>query len=441
MSYKINGTLPEGLVFDENTGIISGTPLTFETLGGISVTAIGTYGSTTSDIADIAIADTSPVFIGSISDIIVEEDSSIIPSDWSVYFLTGGAPTSYSLSGFPVGVNIDNNGIITGTPTVIGNYPTAKVTATNATGSDSTNEFNIEVTAEVFAPIFTGIIAAITEDIGTPVSIDVSGNFSTGDQPNTYFLTNAPSWMTISNGGVIEGTPDAVTNNSVTVTGQNQIGTAISNSFSVIGQMVAPVFDGTIANMTVKPGEEMALYDASTHYTTGGAIQSYSLQNAPTWMNISSAGIISGLPTIEEVVSGITVTGTNSTDSAISNAWEMDVSESVTTKMLTFDGTTSYGELAEPWVSTDGDWTAEIVFEGKVHGSSFIFITDGAAADSKRMSFLRKDAGDPAISFNTAAFSCTMDGVAVVDDVTVFPTDGKLHTIAMTGIAVAELGT
>lgn len=268
-----------------------------------------------------------PIFTGMVSDIIYEENQILNPVGISKYFLEGGAPTSYSLTDWPSGVVIDNNGIISGTPTGVGSY-TSYFTGTNDAGSDDSNTFTVEVVAEVFAPIFTGTIADITAYFDTPISIDVSGNFSTGGQPNSYSLTNNPSWMTISNGGVISGTATS---------------------------------EGTHTNMTV--------------------------------------------------------TAINQKGSAVSNEFTTTASSAITTKMLTFDGATSYGELAELWVSTDANATEDIEF---VAVGTDYNLTNGIAVVVG------------ALSMDAGITSALLDGVSI--GITgAIPNDGKLHTLTVGG--------
>jgi hypothetical protein len=74
-----------------------------------------------------------------------------------------------------------------------------------------------------------------------------------------------------------------------------------------------PVFDGTIPPITGTEGQAITPYNASTHFTTGGAVATYSLTgtNVP-WMSIdSNTGIITGTPTDDTDYTGVLVRGTN----------------------------------------------------------------------------------------------------------------------------------
>lgn len=68
------------------------------------------------------------------------------------------------------------------------------------------------------------------------------------------------------------------------------------------------------------------IYDTYPHYTQGGVPLTFSLQNAPAWLTIDDTGVISGTSdSIEEVISNITVIGTNSEGSSISNTFSISV--------------------------------------------------------------------------------------------------------------------
>ncbi len=107
------------------------------------------------------------------------------------------------------------------------------------------------------------------------------------------------------------------------------------------------------------------------------------------------------------------------------------------TKFLTFNGTTSYGEMVDAWESTDGDWTAEVVFEGLNAGGVNRYLLDTVADGSNRSYIFITDYDK--IRFDPATASCTFDGESISTD-RVNPTDDKLHTIILSGTDVAKFG-
>ncbi len=107
------------------------------------------------------------------------------------------------------------------------------------------------------------------------------------------------------------------------------------------------------------------------------------------------------------------------------------------TKFLTFNGTTSYGEMVDAWESTDGDWTAEIVFEG-------VSYINMSLLDSDPLGLARIRVGVDAsgfVNFNDSIFTLILDGITLTDGVDTLPNDGKIHTIILTGIGIGNLGT
>jgi hypothetical protein len=86
-----------------------------------------------------------------------------------------------------------------------------------------------------------------------------------------------------------------------------------------------PIFTGTIADFVLTNAVPMPTYNAAFHFNTGGAVTGWSLQNAPAWMSISTIGIISGTPNLVATTPGVTVTGTNVTGNAVSNAFSVQV--------------------------------------------------------------------------------------------------------------------
>lgn len=105
------------------------------------------------------------------------------------------------------------------------------------------------------------------------------------------------------------------------------------------------------------------------------------------------------------------------------------------TSFLSFNGTTSYGELATPWVSTDGNWIAEIVFEGVAQTWAYFLDGDSTGTD-------RQYIGYDGLSNSVFSAKCSakLDGVSLTNTVSPLPVDGKLHTIELTGISPVSVG-
>lgn len=125
MTFTDSG-LPAGLSMS-SVGIISGTP---EATGVASITSViisaidltGSNTATDADAFDIAItvANQAPQFTGPISDEVFVAGTPIPPIDMSLFFTDPeGDAITLSDSGFPTGLSMDLNGIVTGTPTLV----------------------------------------------------------------------------------------------------------------------------------------------------------------------------------------------------------------------------------------------------------------------------------------------------------------------------------
>jgi len=97
------------------------------------------------------------------------------------------------------------------------------------------------------------------------------------------------------------------------------------------------------------------------------------------------------------------------------------------TSFLSFNGTTSYGELAAPWTSTDGNWTAEIAIDFTDAGLDNDILDTGVSTPLRI-------GGSGNFDFDNTMFSVTDNGSDVIKQTTPVPTDNKLHNIVLTGI-------
>jgi len=133
-SYSVSPALPEGLVLNAGTGIVSGTPSAVTAAGTYLVTASGAAGSATAFLS-ITVNDQPPTSLGyATGTAVYPRGAQIAPN---VPTNGGGVVISYSVTpALPSGLNLSaNTGIISGAPTAATAATSYTVTATNSGGS------------------------------------------------------------------------------------------------------------------------------------------------------------------------------------------------------------------------------------------------------------------------------------------------------------------
>ena len=124
----------------------------------------------------------------------------------------------------------------------------------------------------------------------TPIQVNVSG----GWEPYTYSLSGAPQIITISDSGLITGTPTLSGTFTLKVKVESHDSQRGSISFEMVvsqGLNVAPISD-----VTVKQDEEISAIQVSV--SGGSGTYRYSISGAPSGIRIdSSTGRITGTPT------------------------------------------------------------------------------------------------------------------------------------------------
>lgn len=238
-NYSVSPDLPDGLVLDNTTGEISGTPNTF--IGGtdFTITGVNTGGSTTVTL-NITINDFPPqdLFYGELP-YKLQKNLSLGPEGLMPVY-SGGEIVTFMISPeLPEGLYIEQStGAIKGTPTVkTSQFITYTVTGENSGGSTSST-ITINVTDE--PPIVSYTSNSYQSTRLDPINITptVSGGTITSWSINP---TTLPSGVTFNNStGVINGTPtEKFSTQEYTILANNDGGSA-TNTLSLTVYSIVP---------------------------------------------------------------------------------------------------------------------------------------------------------------------------------------------------------
>jgi large repetitive protein len=279
-----NGILPNGVVFDDGTGLLSGTPLpgtggtyvlTFAASNGASPDALQTFILTVDATPAIVSANSTTFAVGA-------------AGTFSVIAHGFPAPTLTESGTLPTGVSFNAaTGLLSGTPQLGagGIYP-LEFTASNGVGTPATQAFTLIVDT---APAFTSTNAT-TFTAGTNGTFTVTAS----GVPSPTFsesgaLPNGVSFNTAT--GVLSGTPSTGTGGTynLTFTAANGISPDASQSF-VLTVDQAPAI--TSANAAIFTAGALGTFDV----TASGFPTSTFVENGilPAGVTFTNAGVLSG---------------------------------------------------------------------------------------------------------------------------------------------------
>ncbi|MCL2695070.1 MAG: putative Ig domain-containing protein [Clostridiales bacterium] len=277
--------LPDGLTLSA-AGVISGTP----TVGGtVTFTVIASNGIGSPSEKELSItvnvpaAITTTVLPDALKDVAYSETLAA----------TGDTPITWSLaegSSLPTGFSLSADGVLSGTPTAGGVF-TFTVVASNGFGSDATQALSL--TVGIPPAITTTDLPNGTKDIAYSETLAATGN-----APINWSLEEGdelPTGLTLSEGGVISGTPTEAGTFTFTVTASNGFGADAAQAFTVIIGIAPAITTDSLPNAI-----RNAAY-SQTLGATGSAPIAWSLAEGsklPTGLTLSADGVISGAPTV-----------------------------------------------------------------------------------------------------------------------------------------------
>ncbi len=304
-----------------NTGVISGTPTMTATNATVNVTATNSAG--TSAAATITLNISAASSGGGTTSVPVVSNASVTGTVGTpianVQVNATNSPTSFSAPGLATyGLSISNTGVISGTPTTTATSATVNVTATNSAGTSAPATITLNISAAssgggggtTSIPVVSN--ASVTGTVGTPIA-NVQVNAT--NSPTSFSAPGLATYgLSISNTGVISGTPTTAANGAtVSVTASNSAGASTAATItlnihtSTAGGGVtvgAPIVFS--ASLTVPSGAAMQYQVTATNHPTA-----FKLWGAPDDLTISSTGLITGTP-IRTGTYLLIVTATNS---------------------------------------------------------------------------------------------------------------------------------
>ncbi|PYI39323.1 hypothetical protein CVS30_04990 [Arthrobacter psychrolactophilus] len=321
------GSLPTGLALAQDTGIISGTP-----------TAVGSYNFTVTatDVAtlnDVPVVTTNKVYTLVVPSVPLELIGTLpqahVGSDYSGTLAgTGGkGPYTFVLqpqATLPAGLSLTANGLLTGTPSVAGDYD-LDVTLTDVYGSSSNETASLTV-----APV---VVVTPADLPGAQTGSDYSQQLtaSGGTGPYTFAVTagSLPAGLALATDGELTGTPTVHGSSSFTVTATDADGFPGDIAYT-LSTIPAAVVVGPESLPAATAG---GLY--SVQLTSSGGIGpfAYAITDGalPAGLLLAAdTGIISGTPTAVgsfafTVTSTDQATGTGTPVVTASRAYSVDV--------------------------------------------------------------------------------------------------------------------
>ena len=321
-SFSISGgSFPPGLVLDQSSGAITGTPNTQGTYN-FSISVSDSLSATASANLSITVnnAGTLTITTGSLPNgaLNVAYNATISASG-------GSGVYSFSLNSgvLPLGLTLGTSGQLSGTPTNIGAYSFV-VKVTDTAGATSLASFTVNIGTSAIGLSNTTLPLA---QIGQPYNVQLTG--TGGLAPYTYTISTGilPTGLNLNAlTGVISGTP--VTGGTFNLTFRVYDNTG-ANAFVNLSLVVN---SGQLAfGTTSLPAASINTFYTTTLQAIGGlAPYSYSIASGvlPAGLSLNTAtGVISGTPTVA-TFSTLTFRVTDSTGFNVTITLNLSVSQS-----------------------------------------------------------------------------------------------------------------
>ena len=285
------GAMPPGLSLGGG-GVIGGTP----TVAGsytVAVRVTDNAGATVTANISISISATQ------IPTITMDAASltAITGVKYSYVLTASGGIRPYkwvALGAMPPGLTLSSAGVVSGIPTTAGEYPVA-VKVSDSANSQVTGNITIKVAAPITIGDTTSTALTLVERQQFSSVLSASGGFA----PYTWeVLGAAPSWLAVSSGGVVSGTPPAGS------AGEYLVALRVTDSAGTTSLTNLKVTVKAGSSVTIDSPPSLSLVETrlfSSALSASGGLPPYAWDvqgPAPSWLAVSAGGLISGTPPV-----------------------------------------------------------------------------------------------------------------------------------------------
>jgi VCBS repeat-containing protein len=289
------GTLPAGMSFS-SAGVLSGTPSVTGSSFAFTVKATDANGCTGMLTVSLAVNARCPAIAISPTALPAGTAGVVYPA--LSFTQTGGAaPVTWASGALPAGMTFSTSGVLAGTPAATGVF-NISVTATDANGCSATLAvpLGIGVTCPAITITPVSLAAGISGVAYTAVNLSETG----GVGAVTWSLVTPalPAGMSLSNAGVLSGTPAQTGTFPFTVKATDANGCFGTLNLSITVNPRCPSISIT-APLTLTNGIAGVPYPAINFTQSGGAgLITWSSGALPAGMSFSTAGVFSGTPIV-----------------------------------------------------------------------------------------------------------------------------------------------
>lgn len=299
-----SGSLPTGITLNTSTGAISAATVA-TTAHTSSFTLKVTDSSAATPLSDTSGTLTITVNTKITTSSLPQGEVNLAYGPVTLAAVGGSGTYTWAQTGLPTGMNLNaSTGVIDGAPTVTCSPCTVNVTVDDGTGNSDTKALSLTIAPP--PTISTTSLPDATVNVAyTPQTLTASG----GVAPYKNWMVSfgsLPTGLSLSSGGVISGTPgcpSGLATFGVTVQDNLNVTSAEQSLNINVSTQPLAITTTTIPNAT-----------AGTAYTqqiatSGGACSGNSLapitwsadSPLPSWLNLSSSGVLNGTPTSGDV--------------------------------------------------------------------------------------------------------------------------------------------